>query len=169
MRRQLGSVLLAFFMPQSSRPIWEVGGDATADPNMVPIGPLPTEAPAPTEWQLALQEHKTDLLSCFTQLEAMISDKVMALLAPLTTQIQEVKSTLNEVAQTADSAMELGLAAQDSNRLTQQHSEWVTKRIKHLENQLRVCNVKLRGFREGAEGDSDLPAFVSRWMAAVLQ
>lgn len=79
-----------------------------------------------------------------------------------------MKSAITEVAQTADTAMEMGLATQDKGRLLQQHSEWAAERIMHLDNQLRAHNVKLHGFGEGVEDSTDLPIFIANWMASVL-
>lgn len=85
----------------------------------------------------------------------------MALIALLTAQLQEFKSTLNEVAQTADVAMELVLVAQEHSRLMQQHCEWAAECIMHLDNQLRAHNFKLRCFEERAEGEAEITGFIA--------
>lgn len=158
----------SFFTPQGPRPHREAGNNSTADPNMAPAGPVSPEALQEAAWQPALQDLKADLLNSLSQLETSLAEKVTTLIAPLTAQLQDFKSTLNEVTQTADTAMELGLAAQDHSRLTQQHCEWVAKRIMHLNNQLRAHNVKLHGFEKGAEGEADTVTFVAQWVVSVL-
>lgn len=157
----------AFFTPQGPRQHQEAGNDSEAHPNMAPAESTYPEALQAAAWQPVLQDLKADLLSSLSRIEASITE-VTALIALLMAQIQEFKTTLNEVAQTADLAMELGLVAQDHSRLTQQHCEWAAERIMHLDNQLRAHNVKLRGFAEGAEGEADMATFVVQWVASVL-
>lgn len=162
------TALLTFFTPQGLRLDRKAGSDTVAEPNMTPADSMPAEAPTLAAWQPVLQELKVDLGNCFSHLEAMNSN-VTALLAPLSAQMQELKSTVNEVTQNADLAMELGLATQDHGRLIQPYSEWAIEQVMHLENQLRAYNIKLRGFHEGAEGDTNLAVFMTKWMAMVLQ
>lgn len=63
-------------------------------------------------------------MGCFARLEASLLEKVTSAIAPHSAQFTELKSSVVEVAQTADSAMELGLATQDHGRQLQQHAEW---------------------------------------------
>lgn len=135
---------------------------------MAPAESASPEAAQDEAWQPAIQDLKTDLLNSISRLEASLTEKVTALIAPLKAQLQDFKSTLNEVAQTADTAMELGLAAQDHSRLMQQHCEWAAECIMHLDNQLQAHNVKLRGFEEGVEGETEMAIFIACWVASVL-
>lgn len=91
-----------------------------------------------------------------------------AIISSLTAQLQELKSNINEVAQIADSAMELGLASQEQDRQLRLYREWVTENIIHLDNQIWAHNIKQRGFQEGAEETTDLAIFIASWMASVL-
>lgn len=50
----------------------------------------------------------------------------------------------------------------------QQHGEWVTEMIMHLDNQMQAHNIKLHGFPEGAEEGTDLNIFVANWMTSTL-
>lgn len=65
--------------------------------------------------------------------------------------------------------MELGLELQEQGRQKQQHREWSTERIMHLDNQMRAHNLKLRSFLEGAEDGSYLNIFVAICMSPTLQ
>lgn len=139
-----------------------------ADPKMAPDEEATSPETAPISVQPELRELKVNLLASFSRLEASLLEKVSAVIVPLTTKLQEMKSTISEVAQTTESALELGFAAQDQGRLLQQQGDWATERIMHFDNQLRAHNIMLCGFQEGAEGTVDLAIFVADWMAHVL-
>lgn len=81
--------------------------------------------------------------------ETKISEKMTALIAPLSAQIQELKTTISQVAQTADATMELDLTIQDSAGQLQRQTDWATDKIIALENQMKMNNIKLCGFPEG--------------------
>lgn len=160
--------LSSFFTPTGPRTIREAGEDAGSRPKMAPAADSRPEAPGEA-LQPALLELKEELLAGFSRVETSILEKVSAIVAPLSAQLKELKDSVATVAQTADEAMELGLATQEHGKMLQQHSEWAAERIMHLENQLRTHNVKLRGFKEGAEENTDLAIFVAGWMASVLR
>lgn len=112
---------------------------------------------------------QTELASCFLKLEATMTEKITALMAPLTAQLQELQQTVPQVAQTADSSMELGLMNQDTTQQLQKNQDWAAEKILMLENQLKMANLKLRGFPEGSEENQDLIVFISTWLATQLQ
>lgn len=88
------------------------------------------------------------------------------MITPITTQIKEIQTNVTQIAQTADAAMELGLASQDTRRQLQKNSEWAMDKIIMLENQLKQFNIKTRGFPEGAEESTELRIFISTWLAS---
>lgn len=102
------------------------------------------------------------------QIEAKIIEKMTDLIAPISAQMEELKTTVTQVAQTADTAMELGMAVQDSTGQLQQQSAWAMDKIISLENQLKINNIKLRGFPEGVEESTELRIFISTCLATQL-
>lgn len=64
-----------------------------------------------------------DLASCLSKLESTMLEKFKALMDPLQAQLQEVQQNLTQLAQTMDTAMELGLTNQESSRQLQKNSD----------------------------------------------
>lgn len=58
----------------------------------------------------------------------------------LSVQIVFFSSSISQVSQTAEVAMELGLATQDSTGQLQKQTDWVADKIIALENQLKINN-----------------------------
>lgn len=83
--------------------------------------------------------------------------------------MQELRQTVNQVAQTVDSSVELGLTNQDTTWQLQKSSDWAAEKILMLENQLKIDNLKIRGFPEGSEENQELAIFISTWLAAQMQ
>lgn len=104
-----------------------------------------------------------------SQIETKIIEKMTALIAPLSAQIQELKTNITQVAQTADAAMELSFAVQDSTGQLQRQAEWAADKVIALENQIKINNIKLRGLPEGVEESKDLGAFIASWLATQLE
>lgn len=88
-------------------------------------------------------------------------EKITALLAPIIAQIQDIKHSLDQVAKTADSAMELGLKNQEAAQQQQVQQDWATEKIMFLENQMKLKNSKLRSFPEGCKENEELRIFTS--------
>lgn len=118
---------------------------------------------------IILSDLRAKLNSCFLKLEATMMEKIQALMAPLTAQLQDMRQNVTQVAQTADAAMELGLANQDTTRQLQKSSDWAADKILMLEKQLKMDNLKLCGFPEGSKENQELKIFISTWLASQLQ
>lgn len=114
------------------------------------------------------EDLRAELAAGHTRMETTLLEKLTALIAPQNAQIQSLQESVTQLTQTAENAMELGLANQDSTRRMQRHSEWATEKILFLENQLRMENLKFRGFPEGAEESKDLKGFISTWLATIM-
>lgn len=110
-----------------------------------------------------LLDLRAELRACFRRM-----DKMTALMKPVTTQIQELKMSINQVAQSADPALELAMALQDSTQHLQKQGEWGAEKILSLENQLRARNVKFRGFQEGAEENTELRIFIANRLHGIF-
>lgn len=119
--------------------------------------------------EISRSEWRAELTGSFQKMEATLLDKITPLISPLTAQIQDVKQSLKQVTQTADSAMELAITSQESSRQMQAHQDWVTEKIINIENQMKKKNLKLRGFPEGSEENTELRIFISSWLVAQLQ
>lgn len=130
-------------------------------------------APAPDDKEpvdaIHRSEWRAELAGGFQKMEAALSEKITALIAPLTAQVQEIKQCLEQVSQTADSAMDLAITNQDTTRQLQTQQDWATDKIIAIENQLKLKNLKLRGFPEGCEENTELRIFISTWLATLMQ
>lgn len=70
-------------------------------------------------------EFKDELARGLEKLEATHITQILVLLVPLSVQIQELQATITQTAQTANSAMELGLTNQEASQNSSQHqAEW---------------------------------------------
>lgn len=81
-------------------------------------------------------------------------------------------ANIAQVTRMDDSAMELGLAVQDSTRLLQKHHDWITGGGgggMFIENQMKTHNLKLRGFQEIIEVNTELHIFIFYWLATLMQ
>lgn len=76
---------------------------------------------------------------------------------------------MDHVNQTADAAMELALTNQEAAHQQQPQVDWITEKIVMIENQLKLKNLKLRGFPEGCERTIELRIFASNWLASKMQ
>lgn len=63
------------------------------------------------------------------RMEKTLTEKFTALVVPLTAQLQNLQENLNQVAQTTDMAMELGLANQEVSYHFQKHCDWATDKL----------------------------------------
>lgn len=68
----------------------------------------------------------------FQRMEATLLEKLTAIIAPLTAQLQEVKQSVDQIAKTVDSGMELAITNQESSQQQQNHQEWATEKIMTL-------------------------------------
>lgn len=140
----------------------EADGAAKMAAASTPEGKEPIDEISRSEWS-------NELAGGFQKMEAALSSKITTLIAPLTAQIQEVKQCLEQVSHTADSAMDLAITNQDTTRQLQIHQDWATDKIIAIENRLKLKNLKLRGFPEGSEENTELRIFISTWLATQMQ
>lgn len=113
-------------------------------------------------------EWRSELAEGFQRMETALVEKITQFIAPLTTQVQEIKQAMDQVAQTADAAMELALTNQESSQQQQTQQYWMAEKLMALENQMRLKNLKLRSFPEGSE-NTELRIFISNWLAMQMQ
>lgn len=90
-----------------------------------------------------------------------IKDTVMVLAGKL----EELTTSVQKIAETAETAMELGLTLQEDMKTLQQHDSEHFEKLLILENSLKKFNLKLRGMEENAEENVDLVAYLSTWLA----
>lgn len=156
--------MASFFSPAGSRREQAAGPCAAEKMAGAPEpgGTDPIDTITRSEW-------RAELTGGFKKMEAALLDKITSLIAPLTTQIQDIKQNLEQVSQTAESAMELAITNQESSRQMQSHQDWVTEKIMLMENQMKMKNLKMRGFPEGSEESTELRVFISTWLASQLQ
>lgn len=111
---------------------------------------------------------RSELTDILDSLEGRFAQKVESLLKPLHSQLQELKSSLQAVSQTAESALEQAITTQEEIRSLQSGEKRTHERLLDLENSYRFKNLKFRGFGDSAEGTVDLPIFLASWLATEL-
>lgn len=87
---------------------------------------------------------RAELSSCFSNLEAPMTKKNHCINGSAA--LMALRQNLIQVAQSADTVMELELANQDTDRHLQKSSDWTTEKILMLENQLKMDNLKITWF-----------------------
>lgn len=155
--------MASYFSPPGSGPI-SAGADAEPQ-KMADPGEGRQAGPSET---VTREDLRAELTVCLARMEATLLEKLTALIAPQNAQIQTLQETVTQLTQTSESAMELALANKDSSRQMQRHSEWATEKIMFLENQLKMENLKFRGFPEGAEENQEVKLFLSQWLLGAL-
>lgn len=72
------------------------------------------------EWEagepMSRAEWRQELAGGFQKMEGALLEKISALITPLLAQIQEIKQAVDQVAQTAENAMELSLTNKEAQR-----------------------------------------------------
>lgn len=154
----------SFFSPAGTR--WGGAAENNGAEKMAaatePVERDPIDAIPRSEWH-------TELAGGFQKMEEALSNKLTTLIAPIAAQLQDLKQNLEQVSQTAEAAMELAITNQESSKQMQTHQEWATEKIIAMENQMKMKNLKLRGFPEGSEENTELRVFVSNWLANQMQ
>ncbi|KAL8213586.1 UNVERIFIED_CONTAM: hypothetical protein K2H54_066963 [Gekko kuhli] len=97
----------------------------------------------PPEGALLTRE---EFLNTIQDLEKNMASVTPEIIKPLADQFADFQKSLEKVAQTADSALEAGLAAQEDTLLTRE--DWAADKLTALDNQLRAQNLKFRGLPE---------------------
>lgn len=88
-------------------------------------------------------------------LETELSNKLLALIKPLSEQIEQLYLSIQNVSKVAEGAMDLSLTQQEESKGLQGDSEEQAERLAVLNNRQRFFNLKFRGI-EKAEEDCDL-------------
>lgn len=140
----------------------------------LPLLPQPKMAAADAtatqgEGEQASAITRTEIINILETLELRFAQKVESLLQPIQTQIQDFKSNLQEVSQTAEMALEQSITSQGEIRDLQDGEQRIFDRLLDLENGYRFKNLKFRAFPESAEGTSDLSCFIASWLAQELK
>lgn len=89
-------------------------------------------------------------------LETELSNKLLALIKPLSEQIEQLHLSILNVSKVAEGAMDLSLTQQEEIKGLQGDSEEQAERLAILNNRQRFFNLKFRGIKEKAEEDCDL-------------
>lgn len=111
---------------------------------------------------------RAEIVDILEALENRFAQKVEHLLQPLQNQLQELKTTLKEVSQTAEMALEQSITSQGEVRDLQAGEQRILDRLVDLENGHRFKNLKFRAIPESVEGNTDLPCFMASWLAKEL-
>lgn len=109
-----------------------------------------------------------DLLSALSDQHTNILDNISQILSPLKDQISALHKDIQQIAQTADAALEASIASNEDIRQLQAHERWAKEQIVTLKSKLRDKNIKIRGLADKAEGNMDLPSFLAAWLATCL-
>lgn len=110
-----------------------------------------------------------DLLAALTEQHTNILDNITEILSPLKDQIAALHKDIQQIAQTADAALEASIASNEDIRKLQSHERWAKEEIITLKSKLRDKNIKIRGLPEKAEGSTDLPSYLAFWLVTSLQ
>lgn len=111
---------------------------------------------------------RSEMVDILDVLETRFAQKVELLLKPLQSQIQEFKTTLQEVSQTAEMALEQSITSQGEVRDLQAGEQRIMDRLLDLENSHRFKNLKFRAIPEKAEDNTELTCFMASWLATEL-
>lgn len=109
-----------------------------------------------------------DLLSALSDQRTNILDNISQILSPLKDQISALHKDIQQIAQTADAALEASIASNEDIRQLQSHERWAKEEIVTLKTKLRDKNIKIRGLAEKAEGNMELSSFLASWLATCL-
>ncbi|KAL8181265.1 UNVERIFIED_CONTAM: hypothetical protein K2H54_051018 [Gekko kuhli] len=116
---------------------------------------------------------KSDFLTTIQQLKTSLADQIrtdiVAAIKPLSEELKAITTTLSEVAQAAESALETAIMAQDKIQHLQKAEDWAKLKIMSLENKLRENNLKFRNIPEDSEGTTELKVFLATWLSQSLQ
>ncbi|XP_015268956.1 PREDICTED: plastin-1 [Gekko japonicus] len=94
------------------------------------------------------------------RLESIIADQIRQAIQPFSEELKAITSTLSEVSQAAETALDTAIAAQEDICNLQKSEDWAANKIMAIENKLRGQNLKFRNIVENAE-DIDNSGYVS--------
>ncbi|KAL8206909.1 UNVERIFIED_CONTAM: hypothetical protein K2H54_034811 [Gekko kuhli] len=103
---------------------------------------------------------KTEFYSALASLRTDLNDTIQKATTPLSDKLELLQSALQEIALTAEAAVENAIANQEGIRNLETQEKWAREKILTLENKVRERNLKFRGFEEKAEGTTELAIFM---------
>ncbi|KAL8178658.1 UNVERIFIED_CONTAM: hypothetical protein K2H54_054693 [Gekko kuhli] len=158
------STVKSFFM-QSPVPAVEAS-ETNGLPEMATAAALQEDADTPTD---ELTISRQELVEIHKDLHRSLREAVEEIIQPINVQLADFMAELRETSKKADTNATICSTLQEEVRNLKNSDIETNARIIALENRWRQTNLKLRGFEEGAEENSDLATFISSWLAHVLQ
>ncbi|KAL8182314.1 UNVERIFIED_CONTAM: hypothetical protein K2H54_052762 [Gekko kuhli] len=101
-------------------------------------------------------------------IQIAIADQIALAIKPLSDDLKSITSTLSEVAQAAEAALETATSTQEEVRQLQRTEDWTRSKILYLEDKMREKNLKFRNLPEKAEESGDLKTFLATWISKHL-
>lgn len=115
---------------------------------------------------------KVDLQDLFEAFESRIYEKLTEHLAGALQQIEchleEIQTSMQQIAQMANEAMEASIANREGIRSLEQYETYLREKLLTLDNAVCQNQLKIRGIPEGEKGTSDILTFISEWLTSIL-
>ncbi|KAJ6669258.1 hypothetical protein lerEdw1_008067 [Lerista edwardsae] len=108
-----------------------------------------------------------DMKSFLHQLRKDLQADMEAVVAPLQSMLLEIKSKLDGVERTANSAMELAQEQEEKVSALGSELKQLQDKLEDQENRNRRNNLRLRGFKEG-EKSQELKAIILKWIKELI-
>ncbi|KAL8221262.1 UNVERIFIED_CONTAM: hypothetical protein K2H54_062760 [Gekko kuhli] len=112
---------------------------------------------------------RQELVEIHKDLHRSLREAVEEIIQPINTRLNDFMAELRDTSKKADTNATICTSLQEEVGKLKNSNTDFNARIMTLENRWRQSNLKLRGFEEGAEENSDLATFISSWLARVLQ
>ncbi|KAL8185386.1 UNVERIFIED_CONTAM: hypothetical protein K2H54_048611 [Gekko kuhli] len=150
--------------PSSSQTIKE---HFKADTNRGPQTPKEIKMAAATKIAEhdAMPDADSPILEYLKAMKASLTDRI----DNLTSHVEDIKLSVSQAIEKADSALENSLTNQANLKLLDEHVMAVNDRLTSVETEQKATNLKFRGFPEEAEGTEDLITFIASFIAQALQ
>lgn len=127
---------------------------------------MPT--PAPSDSSMISEAVLHEIQQSIVALKQEIFKDMSALLAPIFDQLDDTRSTLQQVSVATDTAMEAAIDTQNDIQLLQ-HKTWARDKIVSIDNAIRQTHLKICGIPGKAEANEDLSSYLARWLASEVQ
>ncbi|KAL8190506.1 UNVERIFIED_CONTAM: hypothetical protein K2H54_055143 [Gekko kuhli] len=105
------------------------------------------------------------ILQYLKAMEASLTDRITT----LTSHVEEIKLSVSQAIEKADSALENSLTNQANLKLLGEHVLAANDRLTSVETEQKATNLKFRGFPEETEGSEDLISFIASFIAQALK
>ncbi|KAL8221569.1 UNVERIFIED_CONTAM: hypothetical protein K2H54_070134, partial [Gekko kuhli] len=112
---------------------------------------------------------RQELVEIHKDLHRSLRETVEELIQPINTRLDDFISELKETTKKADANTATCVTLQEEVRHLQDTNIDLSTRLLAMENRWRQHNLKFRGFEEGVEENTELPVFLSNWLAHALQ